>query len=210
MEKRTVYQLGSSYGKYNIEMVEPGQSGIVRNVEYGLPKKAADSALSSIAGAYETGRQDALVGMRVTLRSTLCIDQQIDNVQSSIAFPPGTRLEVTSKEIGPWGTIVHKTITYKVYWYDLIRSVYNDEPRKRLYVGLKDGKREVFRSAEQPTKETHGEQYEAVIGPFRTLRGAVYCKQFGGNNPHIQGVQDAERIGKEHADKWDGKTFVGL
>lgn len=202
MEKRTVYQLGSSYGKYNIEMVEPGQSGIVRNVEYGLPKKAADSALSSIAGAYETGRQDALVGMRVTLRSTL--------VQPAISLPPGTRLEVISKETGPWGKIVHKTITYEVSWYDLIRAVYNDEPRKRLYVGLKDGKREVFRSAEQPTKETHGEQYEAVIGPFRTLRGAVYCKQFGGNNPHIQGVQDAERIGKEHADKWDGKTFVGL
>jgi len=66
---------------------------------------------------------------------------------------------------------------------------------KRLYVGLfDDGKREVFRSTATPTAESHGEKYVAVIGPFRTVRGANFMRDHGQGNPHCQCVSDAERL----------------
>ena len=72
-----------------------------------------------------------------------------------------------------------------------------------IYVGHKSGdrKREVFRSDATPTEQSHGEQYFAVTGPFRTVRGAKALTHYGNGNPHIQGVSDAERIGKKYANE---------
>ena len=67
----------------------------------------------------------------------------------------------------------------------------------KYYCGLKsNGEREVFRCAEMPTRATYGAHYWAVIGPFRTRRGAQFMAQCGYNNPHLQTVADAERIAK--------------
>lgn len=68
--------------------------------------------------------------------------------------------------------------------------------RQRFYVGLSNGKREVFKSASVPTEVTHGERYQAVIGPFQTKRGAEFMAKHGANNPHVQTVVDAERIAR--------------
>jgi hypothetical protein len=77
--------------------------------------------------------------------------------------------------------------------------------RTRVYVGLRaDGKgREVFRSATTPVAEPHpdthlGPIYSAVIGPFRTRRGAEFMAKFGANNPHCQTVADAERLAAQY------------
>lgn len=74
-------------------------------------------------------------------------------------------------------------------------------PRKPgIYVGLgKNRLREMFRCPVEPKRETHGEKYLAVIGPFRTVRGAKAMIHYGDGNPHIQHVRDAERIGKKYA-----------
>ncbi len=63
-----------------------------------------------------------------------------------------------------------------------------------VYVGCKGGRREVFRSEQRPTQQSHGHLYMAVIGPFRTKRGAEFMARCGGNNPHVRCVADAERI----------------
>jgi hypothetical protein len=71
----------------------------------------------------------------------------------------------------------------------------------KLYVGLKIAtqSREVFRADETPTEASHGAKYDAVIGPFRTKRAAVIMATYGGNNPHLLCVADAERMAKrEH------------
>jgi len=71
--------------------------------------------------------------------------------------------------------------------------------RTRPYVGIgSDGKRKIFRSASKPEAETHGSIYSAVIGPFRTVRGAEFMAKFGGGNPHCQRVADAERLASEY------------
>lgn len=75
----------------------------------------------------------------------------------------------------------------------------------KIYVGIRSDKsstgtpntRVVFRNVLEPTPETHP-QYSAVIGPFRTVRGARFMAQFGANNPHCQTVADAERIAKDY------------
>ncbi len=64
------------------------------------------------------------------------------------------------------------------------------------YCGMKSNGREVFRCAQTPTRTTHGAHYWAVIGPFRTKRGAQFMADYGRNNPHLQTVADAERIAK--------------
>lgn len=70
--------------------------------------------------------------------------------------------------------------------------------KTRPYVGIKPGgMREVFRASAGPTEELYGTLYNAVIRPFRTVRGAKFCAIHGGNNPHIQCVNDAERIAKQ-------------
>lgn len=77
--------------------------------------------------------------------------------------------------------------------------------RKRLYVGIRksDGVYELFRASrddccgfENPVHATHGSHYAAVIGPFRTLNGARYMEQYGRGNPHLQHVEDAERLAR--------------
>ena len=75
--------------------------------------------------------------------------------------------------------------------------------RTRWYVGYKvwrggETRREAFKSKTEPTQETHGIQYNAVWGPFRTRRGAEFGASWRAvNNPHVQTVADAERIAKE-------------
>jgi len=65
-----------------------------------------------------------------------------------------------------------------------------------IYVGLANGKREVFKSDNAPTYATHGAKYQAVIGEFKTMRGAKFMRDYGANNPHIQTVNDAEKLAK--------------
>jgi hypothetical protein len=62
------------------------------------------------------------------------------------------------------------------------------------YVGIRADnlKYERFQSDGTPVRETHGDTYMAVIGPFRTIRGAKYMAQYGKGNPHLQHVNDAE------------------
>lgn len=70
--------------------------------------------------------------------------------------------------------------------------------RPRPYVGItSNGDRETFRSLSNPTPEVYGKQYTAVIGPFRTVRGAEFMRLYGRANPHLQTVADAERLAKE-------------
>jgi hypothetical protein len=68
----------------------------------------------------------------------------------------------------------------------------------RLYVGVRvdNGKRERFRSAVTPTQDTHGQTYIYAIGPFRTVAGAEFMRDYGANNPHCQCVSDAERLAR--------------
>ncbi len=76
-----------------------------------------------------------------------------------------------------------------------LRRRYGHAARSRIYVGaVRGGKREVFRSASEPTETSHGEKYRYVIGPFRTVKGARLMADFGEGNPHVQTVGDAERI----------------
>ena len=67
---------------------------------------------------------------------------------------------------------------------------------KRPYVGIRvsDGGYEVFKSRETPTEWDYGRIYGAVIGPFRTMRGARCMAKYGKGNPHIYDVASAERI----------------
>jgi hypothetical protein len=74
----------------------------------------------------------------------------------------------------------------------------------RYYVGIgPDLKRKLFRSASTPEAHTHGSIYSAVIGPFRTKRGAEFMRDHGANNPHCQTVREAERLAKAIADRND-------
>lgn len=69
-----------------------------------------------------------------------------------------------------------------------------------IYVGFGTNLlREIFRSSSEPTSQSHGDKYLAVMGPFRTIRGAKAEVHYGLNNPHICHVRDAERIGKKYA-----------
>jgi hypothetical protein len=68
----------------------------------------------------------------------------------------------------------------------------------KLYVGVKGTTREVFRSRETPTQQSHGAKYAAAIGPFRTRAGADFMAAYGHhNNPHLRSVADAERLAKK-------------
>ena len=71
---------------------------------------------------------------------------------------------------------------------------------KKIYMGYaKGGGREVFHSDVTPTEATHGDKYLAVMGPFRTMRGAKFAAEYGQGNPHIQTVGDAERLALKSA-----------
>ena len=72
--------------------------------------------------------------------------------------------------------------------------------RNKYYVGhAHNGDRIVFPSKTVPTLYTHGDNYAAVVGPFRTQRSALFTAKHGRNNPHIQCISDAERIAKQYA-----------
>lgn len=51
-----------------------------------------------------------------------------------------------------------------------------------------------FQSIDTPTEASHGHLYGAVVGPFRTVRAAMWAERYGNGNPHFQHVNDAERI----------------
>lgn len=71
--------------------------------------------------------------------------------------------------------------------------------RAKFYVGLRDGKREAFKSFETPTDQTHGQRFNAVIGPFGTLRGAMYMA----SNPYCNNIKEAEQKAKKKAETPD-------
>jgi len=64
--------------------------------------------------------------------------------------------------------------------------------RKKWYVGVKGTSRTAFATATPPVFEKSG--YNAIIGPFRTKRGAQFMAKQGGGNPLCQSVADAERL----------------
>jgi hypothetical protein len=71
--------------------------------------------------------------------------------------------------------------------------------RSRIWLGLREGKRTVFRSVETPSWDSHGRLYSAVIGPFRTKRGAEFMRDHGDANPHCRTVNDAEHLARGEA-----------
>ncbi len=75
--------------------------------------------------------------------------------------------------------------------------------RKKFFVGLGPNlSREVFKSDKIPefTDKEFTQKYLAVIGPFKTKRGAEFCRDYGRDNPHCQCVNDAERLAKRLAE----------
>ncbi len=57
----------------------------------------------------------------------------------------------------------------------------------------------LFKADTDPTFATHGDTYAAVVGPFRTKRGAVFMQTYGRANPHCRTVGEAERLGRLYA-----------
>jgi len=68
--------------------------------------------------------------------------------------------------------------------------------KNKYYIGLKSGDRHLFKSFTNPTQNNYGGIYNAVIGPFKTKRGAIFMLEHGVNNPHCRCVADAERLSK--------------
>ena len=66
--------------------------------------------------------------------------------------------------------------------------------KSKWYVGIASTVRTMFKSATDPTQESHGKMYLACIGPFQTRAAAEYMRDCGQGNPHCQCVADAERI----------------
>jgi hypothetical protein len=70
----------------------------------------------------------------------------------------------------------------------------------RIYLGyLAYHTPEIFRSETTPTFATHGDRFAAVVGPFRTKRGAAFMRDYGSGNPHCRCVSEAEKLGKLYA-----------
>ena len=68
--------------------------------------------------------------------------------------------------------------------------------KTKIYIGVTPDSYQIFRSDLTPTLESHGHLYNAVIGAFKTLRGAKFMRQYGKGNPHCTTVDEAERLGK--------------
>lgn len=85
--------------------------------------------------------------------------------------------------------------------------------KKRIYIGAsyKDGNgiREIFKSSIHPTAEQFP-QYQSCIGPFKTMRGAIFMRDYGFNNPHCQTVNQAEKIVKKRGQMMNRKGNVEL
>ena len=69
----------------------------------------------------------------------------------------------------------------------------------KIYLGYSNGgaRMKIFRFERDPT-EADGLPYAAVVGPFRTMRGARFMRDHGQNNPHCRCVAEAEALGKRH------------
>lgn len=71
--------------------------------------------------------------------------------------------------------------------------------RTKIWLGIKvGGQREIFKSVITPTEISVGHLYAAVIGPFRTMRGACFMRDYGQGNPHCRTVEEAEQLGKKY------------
>lgn len=69
--------------------------------------------------------------------------------------------------------------------------------RARYWIGMKSGVYTVFQAIETPTEQTHGHLYGAVIGPFRTHRGATSGKLYAAIlNPSWQTSETATHIAR--------------
>lgn len=68
---------------------------------------------------------------------------------------------------------------------------------RNLYVGEdKKGAWRIFVSPVEPSERSHGDKFKFAIGPFRTVRGAIFMARYGRENPHCRSVADAERLGQ--------------
>ena len=66
-----------------------------------------------------------------------------------------------------------------------------------FYLGRrKQGDLILFRSAQPPTKESHGQRFVAVIGTFKSKVGAIYFARYGRDDPRIRTADDAERLAR--------------
>jgi len=62
------------------------------------------------------------------------------------------------------------------------------------------GHRRIERHAVDPTFATRTRTEDfAAIGPFRTVRGASFARDYGRGNPHCVCVQDAEQLAEIYA-----------
>jgi hypothetical protein len=69
--------------------------------------------------------------------------------------------------------------------------------KTQWYVGHKtNGELVAFGDTSEPTVQGYGKLFGAVIGPFKTKRGALWVEKYGRSNPHFQHVNDAERLAK--------------
>ena len=74
--------------------------------------------------------------------------------------------------------------------------------KANIYLGLTPTggngiKYERFRSDSEPTHQTHGDRFNMVIGPFRTVRAACFMANTS-PNPHCVCVSQAERLAKKY------------
>ena len=68
-----------------------------------------------------------------------------------------------------------------------------------FYLGKrKQGDLILFHSAQPPTKESHGQRFTAVIGPFKSRVGASYYARYGQGDARLLTADDVERLA--HAD----------
>ena len=54
-----------------------------------------------------------------------------------------------------------------------------------------------YTNGETPSLWDWGLEFDFVIGPFITKRGAKFMEKYGRGNPHCQSVYDAERLAKK-------------
>lgn len=67
----------------------------------------------------------------------------------------------------------------------------------KIYLGVSGNTREIFKSPSIPTEISHP-QYRYCIGAFRTMRGAIFMRDYGRGNPHCQTVGESEILGKRY------------
>ena len=66
-----------------------------------------------------------------------------------------------------------------------------------FYLGRqKQGDLILFRSAQPPTKESHGHHFTSMIGPFKSKVGASYYARYGQGDPRLCNAEDVERLAR--------------